>query len=322
MRHLERYLVSRRETCSEKTARKNLQELLLLVKELPGQDRLHGALADYLGQHGHGADARSSGRPGYSDRELSAIVTAARSDVVAIRDRVAAGERPLERFLTDSAGLPEAEREQGARLEVMARTGRVQVDYRRLSAGEYPAVCYATARQLFMVDEDLTPLMIYAAVLSGRNLEKLKELPAEHRLLEGRAVAVTLTKRRRGKANSRTSVHWSVDDDPGRQLRTTGGFYPLLHRMMARSRALSSRHRCGQSGRQRPRGRQKRVDQRAHRPVRHRTGPAATGSASGRPATAWSATTRHSFICGSPRSGQRSKPARPRRSAVTCPPRG
>ncbi|WP_159049998.1 hypothetical protein [Streptomyces sp. MMG1533] len=65
----------------------------------------------------------------------------------------------------------------------------------------------------------------------------MKELPAEHRLLEARAVAVTLTKRRRGKANSRTTVHWSVDED--RQLRTMGSFYLLLHRLMGHSRAFS-----------------------------------------------------------------------------------
>ncbi|NUP15845.1 MAG: hypothetical protein HOZ81_07065 [Streptomyces sp.] len=50
-------------------------------------------------------------------------------------------------------------------------------------------------------------------------------------------MAVTLTKRRRGKANSRATVHWSVDEE--RELRTMGGFYLLLRRMMRRSRAFS-----------------------------------------------------------------------------------
>jgi hypothetical protein len=164
-------------------------------------------------------------------------MAAARSDVAAIRDRISAGESLLRRFLDAPDSLTPAEREQGVRLEAMARTGRVQVDYRGLSAGEYPAACYAQARQLFVIDPDLAPLLIYAAGLSGRNPETLKELPAEHRLLEERAVSVTLTKRRRGKANSRATVHWSVD--PDRDLRTMGGFYLLLHRMTARSRAFS-----------------------------------------------------------------------------------
>ncbi|WP_406469999.1 hypothetical protein [Streptomyces sp. NBC_01615] len=237
VRHLERYLMSRRQTCGEKSARRNLQDLLQIVRVLPGQDRLDGAVADYAGQPGHGVDAQQTARPGYSDREFQAIMTAARSDVAAIRDRIAAGERLLGRYLHNDEDLSVAERDQGARLEAMAATGRVQVDYRGLTVGEYPAACYAQARQLFVVDPDLAPLLIYAAGLSGRNPETLKELPAGHRLLEERAVALTLTKRRRGKANSRTTVHWSVD--PDRELRTMGSFYLLLHRLMGRSRAFS-----------------------------------------------------------------------------------
>jgi hypothetical protein len=51
-------------------------------------------------------------------------------------------------------------------------------------------------------------------------------------------VAVNLTKRRRGKANSRQTVHWEVGAD-SRQLHTSGGFYLLLHALTARGRALS-----------------------------------------------------------------------------------
>ena len=89
----------------------------------------------------------------------------------------------------------------------------------------------------YETNPDLAPLLVYAAGLSGRNPETLKELPAEHRFLEEGAVAVTLTKRRRGKANSRTTVHWSVD--PDRELRTMGSFYLLLHRLMGHSRTFS-----------------------------------------------------------------------------------
>ncbi|MEU7306076.1 hypothetical protein [Streptomyces sp. NPDC007206] len=237
VRHMEPYLMSRRQTCGERSARRSLQELLRIVRALPGQERLEGAVADYAGRPGHGVYAQQVSRPGYSDREFQAIMTAARSDVAAIRDRIASGERLLQRFLDNAEDLSAAERDQGARLEAMAATGRVQVDYRGLAVGQYPAACYAEARQLFVVDPDLAPLLIYAAGLSGRNPETLKELPAEHRVLEERAVAMTLTKRRRGKANSRTTVHWSVDEE--RELRTMGGFYLLLHRLMRRSRAFS-----------------------------------------------------------------------------------
>lgn len=239
VRHLERYLMARRETCEEKSARRSLQDLLLLLRAVPGQDRMDSKVTDYLVRRGHGVDVQQSSRQGYSDRELAAIMAAARSDVVAVRDRLAAGEALLARYLSDPASLPEDEREQGLRLAAMARTGRVQVDYGGLPLGEFAAVRYGQARQLFVLDGDLAPLMIYAAGLTGRNPETLKELPAEHRLLEGRAVAITLTKRRRGKANSRTSVHWSVDEDPARELRALGSYYLLLHRIMARSRAFS-----------------------------------------------------------------------------------
>jgi hypothetical protein len=66
------------------------------------------------------------------------------------------------------------------------------------------------AGQLFLVGDDLAPLMVFAAGLTGRNPETLKEMPADHRVVEGRALALTLTKRRRGKANSRSTVHWEI----------------------------------------------------------------------------------------------------------------
>ncbi|MCG7205197.1 hypothetical protein [Streptomyces arenae] len=159
VRHMERYLMSRRQTCGERPARRSLQDLLRIVRALPGQERLEGAVADYAGRPGHGVDAQQVARPGYSDREFQTIMTAARSDVAAVRDRIASGERLLQRFLDNDEDLSAAEREQGARLEAMAATGRVQVDYRGLAVGQYPSACYAQARQLFVVDPDPAPLL-------------------------------------------------------------------------------------------------------------------------------------------------------------------
>lgn len=238
-RHVERYWMKCLETCSPVTAAKQVQELLRLLRALPGQDRLGADLVEYMAQRRHGADAQSTALPGYSDGEFQAVMAAARRDVAAIRDRLAAGEELLARYRTDPGGLDAAAREQGTRLEVMAACGRPQVDYRGLAVGRYPRAMYEQARQLFVVDDDLAPLMVYAAGLTGRNPETLKELPAEHEVLEGVAVALTLTKRRRGKTNTFTQVHWSVRQDPARQLGSAGSFYLLLHRLMARSRALS-----------------------------------------------------------------------------------
>ena len=74
--------------------------------------------------------------------------------------------------------------------------------------------------------------------LTERNPETVKELPAEHRVLEGRAVAVGITKRRRGKALSRQTLHWEVGPE-SRQLHTPGGFYLLVHELTRRSRGIS-----------------------------------------------------------------------------------
>ncbi|MGW1553460.1 hypothetical protein [Streptomyces sp. NPDC002346] len=115
VRHLERYLMFRRETCEEKSARRSLQDLLLLLRAVPDQDRLDSQVADYLVRRGHGVDVQQSSRQGYSDRELAAIMAAARSDVVAIRDRLTAGETLLARCLSDPGSLSEDEHEQGLR---------------------------------------------------------------------------------------------------------------------------------------------------------------------------------------------------------------
>ena len=55
-----------------------------------------------------------------------------------------------------------------------------------------------TAGHLFLTPRDVAPLLVLGVALTGRNVETLKELPAQHRLLDGRAVEVTVVKRRRG----------------------------------------------------------------------------------------------------------------------------
>jgi hypothetical protein len=99
------------------------------------------------------------------------------------------------------------------------------------------------AGQLFLTGADLAPLLVLAAGLTGRNAETLKELPAGHRVLDGKAVAVGLVKRRRGKARSRETVHWETGAGTSGQLRTPGGFYLLLHDLTARSRRFSGTER-------------------------------------------------------------------------------
>ncbi|MEV7318344.1 AMP-binding protein [Streptomyces microflavus] len=58
--------------------------------------------------------------PGRHADPFQAVMAAARRDVAAIRDRLAAGEELLARYRADPGGLDAAAREQGARLETMA----------------------------------------------------------------------------------------------------------------------------------------------------------------------------------------------------------
>jgi hypothetical protein len=44
------------------------------------------------------------------------------------------------------------------------------------------------AERLFLTMPDLAPLLVLLVAVTGRNIETIKELPAEHRILEGRAV--------------------------------------------------------------------------------------------------------------------------------------
>lgn len=85
---------------------------------------------------------------------------------------------------------------------------------------------------------DLTPFMVLLVAMSGRNIETIKELPALHTVLEGRAVQLQLVKRRRGAQHWKESVTWEIGP-PGAELTTAGGLYLLLHRLTARSRARS-----------------------------------------------------------------------------------
>jgi hypothetical protein len=241
--HLQRFRMRRMETVSEKHAFADLMEIHRLLREVSPQSRLRGDVAEVIHQRVRRMKpTQTEGRPGYSDREFAAVVAAARSDVVQIRDRIRAAERLLARFEADPAELAYDARVLAEELAGMARTGRVPVRRRRTCTGR---TCVdnrarvALASQLFLTGPDLTPLLILMVALSDRNGETIKELPVDHQVLEGRAVAVTLVKRRRGKTLSRETVHWETGGTDSRQLHTPGGLYLLLHELTRRSRLWS-----------------------------------------------------------------------------------
>ncbi|MCY4667176.1 MAG: hypothetical protein OXC29_04200, partial [Rhodococcus sp.] len=96
----------------------------------------------------------------------------------------------------------------------------------------------AQAEQLFLLKRDLVPILILLIALTGRNVETLKDLPAEHQILEGTAVQIQLTKRRRGDQHWHETVTWEIGP-PHRELDTPGGLYLLLHRLMTRGRTYT-----------------------------------------------------------------------------------
>ena len=85
------------------------------------------------------------------------------------------------------------------------------------------------AGQLFLTRADLPPLLVLMVAPSGRNGETVKELPAAHRLLDDKAVEVSVIKRRRGPAHWTGQAVWEIAL-PSRRLHTPGGLYLLVHR--------------------------------------------------------------------------------------------
>ena len=198
----------------------------------PLRDLVPPAALDRLRERTSG---RLTPRSGYSDAELARIVTAARSDVARVRERLAVTADLLHRYQQDPDQFSGGERERAATLAAVARTGVVVVPFTGVS--QAMVARYELARQVFVTRPDLVPMLVLLVALTGWNVETIKDLPAEHRVIEGLAVEVQLTKRRRGSRRWHRTVTWEIGP-PSRELHTPGGFYLLLHRLMAPSRAL------------------------------------------------------------------------------------
>lgn len=89
----------------------------------------------------------------------------------------------------------------------------------------------------FVTRADLAPMLVLLVATTGWNIEVVKELPSEHRVVEGLAVELEVTKRRRGPRRWHETVTWEIGP-PGKELLTPGGVYLLLHRVMAPARRL------------------------------------------------------------------------------------
>jgi len=230
--HLEEFRRRRAASSSDGSAWKELREVFALLRTAPLRRLLPPEVVEYAGQRIR--DDVLEPRPGYSDREFRSLLQAARSDAAAIRDRIRAGERRLAEHLQDPLSRPE--REHGQLLAAMAGTGEVPTPPG--AGGMTSAVRRDLAGELFLTILDLVPLLVLLAAASGRNIETIKELPIEHRLIEDRVVELRVVKRRRGPQHWWETVTWEIGP-PERQLHTPGGLYLLAHRLTERSRGFT-----------------------------------------------------------------------------------
>jgi hypothetical protein len=171
-------------------------------------------------------------KPGYSDRELNALIRAARADVAAIRNRIRAGWELVARHRENPRAVPDDDRVLAEQLANIAETGCVPP----VRGFHRAAPRRDLAAHLFLTAPDLCPLMVLLVALTGRNIETIKELPVEHRILEGRAIELRVVKRRRGPRWWHTTVSWEIGDH-GRELHSPGGLYLLVHQLTAPGRA-------------------------------------------------------------------------------------
>jgi hypothetical protein len=213
-----------------------LTEVRLLLRQPALREHLGPAVLNYLARR---VDKRRRlpGESGYSDGELARLVDAARGEVAGIRDRIAAGERLLAAWQADPTTVDGPDRVLAAGLAGMAESGLVPRRPGMLVTDERRARI-ALAERLFVTRTDREPILVLLATLTGRNCETLKELPAEHRVLDERAVELRLVKRRHGPRHWFDTVSWEIGP-PHRELHTPGGLYLLLHRLMTRSRTWS-----------------------------------------------------------------------------------
>lgn len=177
-----------------------------------------------------------SAKPGYSDGELHRIVAAAKADVGAAIQRLAEARAILDQLEQRPSELVGAQYDRALRLAEVAR-GFVNPPGARTP--QWFAARRDLAQQVFVTRSDVAAMLVLLVAVTGRNVESMKELPAEHRLLENAAVELRLTKRRRGSGNWYDTVTWQIGPR-GRELDHPGGLYLLLHKAMELGRARST----------------------------------------------------------------------------------
>jgi hypothetical protein len=242
--HLEAYRRTRLTTAGPRRVNKDLRLLSTVFRssESPNHVAEVGMWLDRPWPIGEPAGTEN----GYSDREFAAIMAAARAAVRAIVHRFASAKHLMHQYGKDPASLDHEQQQTARDLLSAASTGAVPTYRQGRRPDEHPnkenlpdkSRQLALASQLFLVERDMGPLLTLAVGLSGRNVETIKELIADCEVLEGRAVRVELTKRRRGPAGMFDSAHWEIGK-PHLQLHTPGGLYLMVRELTQLGRSFS-----------------------------------------------------------------------------------
>jgi hypothetical protein len=235
VRHLERYLLDRRAAVRLATVIKQVRSVHLVLRHLQPPDLLANEVLCWFERRRSTGHREPPG--GYSEREFDTIMSAARSEVVTIRNRLQHGQRLVQVSESDLAELDKHQQALAAMLKTIATTGMVPTIFRPDGLADRRAM-HELAGHLFLRHCDLGPLLTLAVGLSGRNVETIKDLTGTHDILEGRAVRVALSKRRRGPDGMFDAVHWEIGN-ASQELRTPGGLYLIVEKLTRLSRSFS-----------------------------------------------------------------------------------
>lgn len=178
--HLEAFHHHRRATVGDIYAWRDVRAVGTLLQRPALRELVPAEVIDYVSRRTD--KAHPDPKPGYSDSELARLLRAARTDVADLRDRVDASHRLLAQRRDDPAALPSAQRHLADQLASIAATGVVPS-----CPGPFDQALPARtdlARRLFLTPPDLAPLLVLLVGVTGCNIETIKELPVEHRMLE------------------------------------------------------------------------------------------------------------------------------------------
>lgn len=194
--HVDAFMRFRESSAGERSAKLELRSVALTFEMLPLAELVSAEVRDRMRPY---QGLRVNPLSGYSDGELARIVAAARTDVAAMRER-----------MIIPASNPD---ETPARISQTHRADTFP--FPGIAAPQLTVLKRRAAEKLFVTRRDMTSMLVLLVAMTGWNIEVIKDLPAEHRVIEGLAVEVEVTKRRRG-AGRWTGQRLGKSGRPGR----------------------------------------------------------------------------------------------------------